>query len=108
MINLHRILSVYSYFEHSLQKLGSLKKDSVKVDFHIHTNYSDGEFTIDEVLADADSKSLDIIAITDHNSIQGYINIAENYFTSELQTKGLACPWCTDNKINQLLHRTKK
>lgn len=42
----------------------------MKGDFHIHTTYSDGFLTVDEVLNTA-SKSVDYLAITDHDSIEG-------------------------------------
>ena len=42
----------------------------MKGDFHIHTTYSDGSLTVDEILKEAESK-LDYFAITDHDSVEG-------------------------------------
>lgn len=43
----------------------------LKLDLHVHTVYSDGEGTVDEVLATAEQRGLDGIAITDHETITG-------------------------------------
>lgn len=40
-------------------------------DLHIHSTFSDGSFTPKELVKKAKSKGLDIIAITDHNSMNG-------------------------------------
>ena len=41
-------------------------------DLHMHTNYSDGTGSVEEVLAFAqDHTALDVIAITDHDTIEG-------------------------------------
>lgn len=42
-----------------------------KGDFHMHTTISDGDYSPSEVVAMAKEKGLDIIAITDHNSVNG-------------------------------------
>ena len=44
----------------------------MKIDPHCHTNYSDGISTIKEIALEAKKKGLDAIAITDHNSTQGW------------------------------------
>lgn len=43
-------------------------------DFHIHSNYSDGVFTIEQLLELAKEKDLDYIAITDHDVISGALH----------------------------------
>lgn len=52
----------------------------MKGDFHIHTTYSDGSLTVDEILKEAESK-LDYFAITDHDSVEGakeaYLKVKE-------------------------------
>ena len=54
--------------------LVNLKKKYTVVDMHFHSNYSDGFNTIKAIASRA--KSLDIaIAITDHNAIQGALDI---------------------------------
>lgn len=42
-----------------------------KGDFHIHTTFSDGALTPREIVQKAKVRGLDIISITDHNSING-------------------------------------
>lgn len=43
----------------------------MKGDFHIHTKYSDGKYTPREVIDFAKKNSLDVIAITDHDTVAG-------------------------------------
>jgi len=53
-----------------------------KADLHIHSNYSDGRPTIEEILDYVEHKTdLDVIAITDHNTIDGA------YFAKQLMEK---------------------
>ncbi|MGE5628853.1 MAG: PHP domain-containing protein [Solirubrobacterales bacterium] len=42
-----------------------------KGDFHIHTSYSDGKFTPEEVIKLSLKSSMDIIGITDHDTVSG-------------------------------------
>lgn len=42
------------------------------IDLHLHTNYSDGTDTVKELLINAEAKKLDIISITDHDSVDAY------------------------------------
>lgn len=50
----------------------------VKADLHLHTNFSDGLMTPDEVIGIADKNNLRIISITDHDNIA-----ALTHFNSE-------------------------
>ena len=43
-----------------------------KVDLHIHSCYSDGTYTVDEILAHALQKKVEYLSITDHNEIRAY------------------------------------
>lgn len=45
--------------------------DEYKVDFHVHTNYSDGRATPMAILKRAKELGYDMIAITDHDGIDG-------------------------------------
>lgn len=42
------------------------------IDLHIHSNHSDGSSTVTEILKEAEKRSLEIISITDHDSIKAY------------------------------------
>ena len=48
------------------------------IDLHLHTNYSDGTDTVKELLINAESKKLDIISITDHDTIDAYKELENN------------------------------
>ena len=53
-----------------------------RADLHIHTTYSDGCATFSEVVQQAKDKDYKIIAITDHNTIQGHLDYPnENVLT---------------------------
>jgi len=43
----------------------------LRIDMHVHTNYSDSTGTVEEVVESARSKGLDGIAITDHDTLEG-------------------------------------
>ncbi len=43
----------------------------LKIDMHVHTRYSDSSASVDEVLAVAQSRGLDGLAITDHQTLEG-------------------------------------
>lgn len=45
--------------------------DAYKVDFHIHTHYSDGRATPVEIVKKAKELEYDMIAITDHDGVDG-------------------------------------
>ncbi|HPP31098.1 MAG TPA: PHP domain-containing protein [Soehngenia sp.] len=47
-------------------------------DLHIHTNYSDGLYTVEEIIKKASAKNLDGIAITDHDTIDAVKYIINN------------------------------
>lgn len=44
----------------------------LKIDFHVHTLYSDGTGSVKDVLRAAEHKGLDGLAITDHDTLEGY------------------------------------
>lgn len=41
----------------------------IKADMHIHSTISDGSYTMEEIVAMAETKGLDAIAITDHDTL---------------------------------------
>ena len=72
------------------------------IDLHMHTKYSDGTDSETEILVRAQSKNLNCISITDHNTVDFYkkvknINISDYYSGKimvgvELNTKLLGVP----------------
>ena len=48
-----------------------------KVDLHMHTNNSDGAYSTAELLKMCEEKELEIISITDHDSVQSYFDIKQ-------------------------------
>lgn len=42
------------------------------IDIHIHTLYSDGDKTVEEVLKMCEKRKLNYISITDHNTCKQY------------------------------------
>lgn len=45
-----------------------------KINLHIHSTYSDGNASFEEIVGQAQDKGLKYFSITDHNTIQGYID----------------------------------
>jgi len=43
----------------------------MKIDLHIHSTCSDGDFSVEEVLEEAEKRNIGLISITDHDSIDG-------------------------------------
>src|SRR5580704_8759329 len=41
-------------------------------DLHLHTNFSDGTFTPEELVLQAQNVGLSCIALTDHDAVEGY------------------------------------
>ncbi|HUS13408.1 MAG TPA: RNA-binding domain-containing protein, partial [Chloroflexia bacterium] len=60
----------------------------VRVDMHLHTpassDYRDPDATYLKILQRAEERGLDIIALTDHNSVQGYAQMLEEIRTLEM------------------------
>lgn len=42
------------------------------IDLHIHTTYSDGSYSVKEILKEAQNRKLEIISITDHDCVNAY------------------------------------
>ena len=49
------------------------------IDMHMHTCYSDGELTPDQLIREAISKNVGTMAITDHDTVNGLKNIKDDY-----------------------------
>jgi len=56
---------------YSIESSGKGQKTTKKADLHVHTTFSDGTFTPQEVILKAKEKGLDTIAITDHDCVDG-------------------------------------
>lgn len=48
------------------------------IDLHIHSNHSDGADPLENILKKAETKKLDTISITDHDSIAAYFELEHN------------------------------
>lgn len=42
------------------------------IDLHSHTTFSDGSFSVEELLKEAENIDLDVLSITDHNTVDAY------------------------------------
>jgi len=60
------------------------------IDLHMHTSYSDGTDTVEELLLKAQKEKLEIISITDHDSIDAYKDLENenirNLFSGKIIT----------------------
>lgn len=50
-----------------------------KIDLHIHTNCSDGKFTPKEIIDEAVKNGVEVISITDHDTVKAYTDEFFNY-----------------------------
>ena len=58
-----------------MRNIKDLKEEdflSGKVNLHIHTNFSDGKADFESVIKNAKAKGYELIAITDHNIVEGH------------------------------------
>ena len=58
-----------------MKNIKDLKEEdflSGKVNLHIHTNFSDGKADFESVIKNAKSKGYELIAMTDHNTVDGH------------------------------------
>ena len=60
------------------------------IDLHIHTTYSDGTFSVKEILKEAQEKKLEVISITDHDNVKAYKEIGKidvnNFYSGKIIT----------------------
>lgn len=56
----------------NLQELKEADFLSGKINLHIHSTYSDGKSSFEEILKQAKEKGYKLISITDHNTIEGH------------------------------------
>lgn len=75
------------------------------IDLHIHTRYSDGDKTVEEILKLCEEKKLEYISITDHNTCKAYndkIFKNKNCFTGRI-IKGVEMNATFKNKAIEIL-----
>lgn len=82
----------------------NLKGVAKMVDMHMHTLYSDGDKTVEEVLRMCEEKKLEYISITDHNTCKQYTDEAlkKNIFTGKI-IKGVEMNATFKNKKIEVL-----
>ena len=76
------------------------------IDLHIHTNYSDGHNSVQEILSIAEKNKLTAISITDHNTVLAYdilkkINFKDYYSGKILSGIEMHCSF--DDMVIELL-----
>lgn len=49
----------------------------MKCDLHIHTDHSDGSYSVDEIISLAKTEGIQVISITDHDTVEAYQEITE-------------------------------
>lgn len=67
---------MFSNFAAKEKDGGYLATSDALVDLHLHTTASDGRLTPQEVLQCAEEQGLEYIAITDHDTVEGYLEVA--------------------------------
>lgn len=67
-------------------KINNYKKGrNDMIDLYMHTKYSDGTDSVQELLSNATKANLDTISITDHNTCNAYVEM-EKYNVSPIIT----------------------
>ena len=61
------------------------------IDLHTHTTYSDGTWSVDELLTEAQAKNIQILSITDHNTIAAHLELEKK---ENILFKGKIIPGC--------------
>lgn len=66
--------------ENLRELLASFTKEDYtsRVNLHIHTNFSDGEGVLEQILSSAKEKGYKLISITDHNTVEAHKKIKDN------------------------------
>lgn len=54
------------------------------IDLHIHSKYSDGKYSIEEIVQKAQSKDISTIAITDHDNIESVKHIVDTLLLEKM------------------------
>ena len=76
----------------------------MKIDLHCHTTLSDGSLGIEEVIAQAKKTGIDVLSITDHDTLSSYSRaavLADRYGVKIIQGVEMSA-W--DKQRNQKVH----
>lgn len=57
------------------------------IDIHSHTTYSDGSFSVEELLNEAEKLNLSLLSITDHNTIQAHFELQNSSIRDKFKGK---------------------
>ncbi len=75
-----------------------------KADLHLHTRYSDGYNTVDEIVQMAVDAGLSHIAITDHDNLDGWKEVSRKVANAGLQTVQSVEISTMDYEIGKIVH----
>ncbi|MHB9094952.1 MAG: PHP domain-containing protein [Eubacteriales bacterium] len=76
------------------------------VDLHTHTNYSDGTDSPEELISNALKSSINVLSITDHNTISAYQEISQNGYLKNYQGKfitGVELSTCFNHLLVEII-----
>lgn len=57
------------------------------IDLHTHTTYSDGTWDVKTLLKNAEKNGVELLAITDHNTVKAHLELKENDYSSYFKGK---------------------
>lgn len=76
----------------------------MNIDLHIHTKNSDGHFTTKEILTMAENLGIEIISITDHDSVKSYYDIInKNLIFNGMIIKGIELSFRKNGRLYDVL-----
>ena len=62
------------------------------IDLHTHTTFSDGTWTLEEMLKNAENNNITILSITDHDTVLPHIKLKDidikNYYSGRIIVGG--------------------
>ena len=51
------------------------------IDLHTHTNYSDGTWSVEKLLKEAQQTGVEMLAITDHDTVKAHLELKEKDYS---------------------------
>ena len=61
------------------------------IDLHLHTTFSDGTWSLEQMLKEAEASGVDIISITDHDTVMPHKYLKNSdyskYYSGEIITR---------------------